>query len=84
MEDKRQKQEHESGAADIGDIEIKRHEVEGLTNQLEDIQKDQKEVFLAVFQVRQNLCPLLSFHTVLPHCLQVLFKQCLFQFSSGL
>ena len=57
MEEKRQKQELESGGANIEEIEIKRHEVEGLADQLEPIQVEQKEVFLVIFQVNKiKLC----------------------------
>ena len=54
MEDKRKKEEQESGGTNIEEIEVKRHEVEGLADQLGTMQVEQKEVFLVIFQVKQN------------------------------
>ena len=51
MEEKRQKQEQESGGSNIDDIEIKRSEIEDLTEQLEmTIRAEHKDVFLVIFQ----------------------------------
>ena len=55
LEDKHKKEneeQSESGVTDKEEIEIKREELQGLTNQLETGQPDQKHVFIVIFQVR--------------------------------
>ncbi|XP_028406965.1 nuclear cap-binding protein subunit 1-like [Dendronephthya gigantea] len=52
MEEKRKKQNEEqgSGEASIEEIEIKRVEVEGFTDKLGEMQRQEKEVFIVIFQ----------------------------------
>lgn len=54
MEEKQKKQneEKDSSGTNIDELEIKRHEVESLTDQLESMQVEQKQVFLVIFQVK--------------------------------
>ena len=58
MEEKRNKQNEEKGSSEgsVEEIEIKRVEVDGFTNNLGEMQRQQKEVFIVIFQVLEILC----------------------------